>query len=192
MTSPPLRHHQERYADASSDHSIIGEGIAVGVIGGIVVALWYLLADALAGAPLRTPNILGQLLFTGRTPAPGALDLGAVVGYTVVHFLAFALLGIALTGLVHMAVRDIRLRMGVWFALVIAFLFLNGIAYMLTQQTGQRLAWWWGVGASLLATGAMGILLWQRHPGLGRSLRDVPLGDEALGSPRHPVGRPRL
>ena len=190
MTSAARHHHQPRYADLSADHSIISEGIGVGVLGGVVVALWYLLADALAGVPLRTPNVLGHLLFTGHTPARGALDLGAIAGYTVIHFIAFALLGIALTGLVHLTVRDIRLRMGLWFALVCAFLFLNGIAYMLTSQIGQRLAWGWGLGASLLATIAMGILLWRRHPGLGRSLHDYPLGEE-VGSPDHPAERPR-
>ena len=50
-------------------HSVIGEGTDVGLIGGIVVAVWFLVLDTLAGHPFQTPSLLGQMVLLGdRTP----------------------------------------------------------------------------------------------------------------------------
>ncbi len=43
-------------------HSAWGEGTDVGLIGGTVVAVFFLVLDLIAGVPLRTPSVLGELL----------------------------------------------------------------------------------------------------------------------------------
>ena len=63
-----------------------------------------------------------------------------VLGYTVVHFMIFVLMGMGLTLLVHMASRNIALRMGVWIGLVVAFGLFAGLTFMMGTATGDRLS----------------------------------------------------
>jgi ABC-type Mn2+/Zn2+ transport system permease subunit len=174
------------------EHSTFREGIVAGLLGGLIVAIWYLLFDAASGHPLQTPNTLGRIFLRGDVnPGLRALVPKAILGYTVLHFVLYALAGIALTLLIHLATRNIALRMGVWLGLVIAFCFFVGLAYMLTISTAQRLPVWSVLGGSVLGVGAMGAYLWRRHPQLGRSLDRAPLGSEVKAPPHPPErGRP--
>jgi len=109
-----------------------------------------------------------------------------VAGFTVLHLIAFALVGMALTLVVHLATRHLALRMGLWIGLVVAFCFLAGLAYMLTASTAERVPPWTVVLGSLLGVVTMGWYLWRRHPRLGS---DAPLGAE-VRTPRHAPGSP--
>jgi hypothetical protein len=169
------------------EHSTFREGIVTGLFGGLIVAIWYFLFDTASGHPLQTPNTLGRIFLRGDVnPGPRALVPQAILGYTVLHFVLYALMGMALTLLIHLATRNIALRMGVWLGLVIAFGLFVGLAYMLTTSTGQRLPAWSVLGGGLLGVGAMGAYLWRRHPQLGQSLRQVPLGSEVKAPPHPP------
>src|SRR5207249_12035799 len=66
---------------------VLREGVVAGLIGAAVVAVWFLAIDAIQGEPLRTPKLLGMALL--RQSAPTA----AVLSYTVVHGLAFVVVG---------------------------------------------------------------------------------------------------
>ena len=99
-----------------------------------------------------------------------------VLGFTVVHFIIFALVGMGLTLLVHLATRNIALRMGVWIGLVVAFGLYAGLTYMLGTATGERLSPWPVVTGSLLGVLGMAGYLWRRHPRLRRSFDQAPLG----------------
>jgi hypothetical protein len=172
-------------------HSTIREGILVGLAGAAAAALWYLLTDLLAGAPLRTPNTLGQVFIQADSnPAPQAIRAGAVAGYTVLHFLTFALIGVVVTWLVHLVIRERSLRMGLWLGLIIGFTWFALSTYLLTPATGYRTPWWSTVGAAAVGSLGVVLLLWRRHPQLRRSLDDAPLGDEdEIESPGAPPGR---
>jgi hypothetical protein len=172
----------------AQEHSTPREGLAAGLIGGIIVALWYLVYDTATGQPLQTPNTLGSIFFHGDVnPGPRALVPQAILGYTVLHFVFYILVGMVLTRLVHLATRNISLRMGVWLGLVSAFCFFVGLTFMLTTSTGQRLPLWSVVGGSFLGVGAMGTYLWRRHPQLRQSFDRAPLGSEGK-QPPHPSG----
>ena len=83
-------------------HSLIGEGTDVGLIGGLVVAAWFLMLDTIAGHPFQTPSLLGQMVIFGdRTPDPRQIAFGAILLYTAFHFIVFALVGMGLVALVH-------------------------------------------------------------------------------------------
>src|ERR1700730_5461308 len=74
---------------------IIADGVMAGVLGGAVIALWFLIFDAANGHPLQTPALLAAALLHGlRTPGaltrPGSALLAE---YRLVHFAVFALLG---------------------------------------------------------------------------------------------------
>ena len=58
--------------------------------------IWFLLYDMAAGVVFRTPALLGAAIFTGLRNA-SALEItpALVVGYTILHFLAFVTFGVA-------------------------------------------------------------------------------------------------
>lgn len=164
---------------AEREHSTVGEGVIVGLIGGLVVAVWYLVFDAAAGRPFWTMNVLGKILFRGDVnPGPRDLVSGVVAGYAVVHLILYAIIGVALTFVTHLAFRNPSLRMGLWFAFVIATLLTAGLTFMLTVSTADRLPAWESVGGGLIGVAAMAFYLMRRHPRLRSSLERVPLGDE--------------
>ena len=166
---------------SDSRHSIISEGIDVGIIGGLTVAVWFLLLDTIAGHPLQTPSLLGQVvLFGDATPETRRLVFGGIVLYTAFHFLAFGLLGIGLAALVHLGIRDPISR----YALLPVFLAFEvmfyGLLEILSERTQELFPFWAVVIANTLAAAAMGYFLWVRHPDLQRSIRETPLGDAPM------------
>ena len=93
-----------------------------------------------------------------------------------------------LTLLIHMASRNIALRMGVWIGLVVTFGLFSGLTYMMGMATGERLSPWSVVSGSLLGVLGMGGYLWRRHPRLSRSFDEAPLGSEVKPPPHPPTG----
>jgi hypothetical protein len=176
----------------SQEHSTIREGLATGLLGAVIVAAWYLLSDIISGRPFDTMNVLGRIFLQGDVnPGPRTIDPAAVAGFLVLHLLIFGLIGLALTKVTHLASANLSLRMGVWIGLVVAFLFLTGVVFALNVSTGNRLPLWEVIGGGVLGVAAMAWLLWRRHPRLGRSFDQVPLGDE-VRSPPHAPGGPRV
>lgn len=172
-------------------HSTIPEGVLTGVIGAIIMAVWFLIVDTAGGQPLHTPNVLGKIFLRGTlAPSAGQISAAAVVSYTVFHFLVFALVGIGLTLLVHQAERNTSLRMGVWLGFLIAFTLFAGYTYGLATAAGERFSPWSVISGSLLGVLGMAGYLWRRHPRLGRSFHEAPLGSE-VPPPPHPPERPR-
>lgn len=170
-----------------NDHSTVREGAVTGAIGALIVAVWYLIVDTAGGQPFHTPNVLGKIFFRGDlTPGVRQIVPHVVLGYTAVHFLTFVLMGMGLTLLVHLASRNISLRMGVWLGLVVAFALFAGLTYMLGAATGERLSPWSVISGSLLGVLGMGGYLWRRHPRLVRSFDEAPLGAEGKAPPHPP------
>jgi hypothetical protein len=175
---------------AHREHPTVREGLLTGLVGGVVVALWYLAVDLGRGQLLHTPSVLGQV-FVGADSTPTARVVPeAVAQYSLLHFGVFFVLGIMLVALAHMATRSPALRMGVWLGLVIGFLFFLGLLFGLYSATGQRLPWWTALGGSVLGIGSMAVLLWRRHPALRGTFDESPLGDE-VKTPLHPSERTR-
>ncbi|PYP49164.1 MAG: hypothetical protein DMD45_15450 [Gemmatimonadetes bacterium] len=98
-----------------SIHHLIADGVVGGVLAGLVVALWFLVVDSLAGRPFHTPAALAGAL-TRQPIGPPTFRL--VAAYTVVHFAVFALLGIAMAGAIAVLRTPPRLLFGVLFGLV--------------------------------------------------------------------------
>lgn len=168
------------------EHSVVREGLVAGLLGAVLVAAWYFGVDALAGRPFHTPNVLGRVFFQGEL-GPQAIAPGVVAGFTVIHLIVFALLGMGLTFLVHLASRNLALRMGLWIGLVIAFCFSTGLIYALSVAAGERFPLWTVIGGSLVAVAAMGWYLGRRHPRL--ATEEAPLGSE-VRPPPHAPGAP--
>jgi hypothetical protein len=163
---------------AERSHSIGAEGTDVGIIGGLAVAIWFLILDSIAGRPLLTPSLLGQVVLMGdSTPDTSNIVFVAILLYTAFHFVVFALLGMGLVALVHWGTENPVVR----YALLPVFLAFEVIFYglleVLSERTGELFPFWAVVTANTLAAFSMGLYLWIRHPAFRRSIQEVPLGD---------------
>ena len=165
---------------AERSHSIGTEGLDVGIIGGLAVAVWFLILDIIRGHPLQTPSLLGQVVLFGDSTPETSFVFGAFLLYTAFHFLMFALIGMGLVALVHWSVNNPIVR----YALLPLFLAFEVIFYglleMLSERTNELFPFWAVVVANTLAAVCMGLYLWRRHPALRRSIQETPLGAAPL------------
>jgi len=145
--------------------------MTVGLIGAAIVMLWFFIVDLAAGAPLRTPALLGAALFDGARVAVVSPTARLVVGYTAVHLVGFMAMGLGVAGLFALAEREKR---------VLALLFMLGcclavvflaMVYVLSQWLGQAMTPAIFLGGHVLGAGAMVGALACFH---GRLLRHMP------------------
>src|SRR5260370_24946652 len=75
---------------------IIIDGAIAGIIGAVVVALWFLISDTIRGHPLETPSLLAATLLHGlRMPEVRHGLIQLALEYSLIHFSAFIAFGIA-------------------------------------------------------------------------------------------------
>jgi hypothetical protein len=151
---------------------VLREGIAAGIVGAAVVALWFFAIDAIQGEMLRTPQLLGTALL--RQPTPGA----AVLAYTAVHGLAFILFGIVGALLIAGAERQPMLI----FALVILFtsfeIFFFGLVLIAASWILDEVAGWTIFVGNVLAAAAMLAYYFRRHRTLAGRLTGAWVDDD--------------
>jgi hypothetical protein len=143
---------------------VLGEGIVAGLIGAVVVAVWFLVIDSIRGEPLRTPIRLGSAFLSQPDP------LRALVLYTVFHGIAFALFGLLASIFLAGAEREPMLV----FALVILFTAFEVFFFAaLVVGAGwllDEIAAWTIFVANVFATTAMLAYFFRRHRGLAQRL----------------------
>lgn len=145
---------------------IVQDGFVTGVIGGTIVAVFFLVVDAIAGHPLMTPTLLGSVLLLGKSAADvTAVQAPVVVSYTAVHMLAFIGAGIAAAW----AVREFEERPHLGVLLIFLFLFFEvgflGMAFAFAPDIVRSLGGWLIGIANLLSAAGMALyLLVIRHP----------------------------
>ena len=157
-------------------HHILMEGAVSGLIGAAVVAAWFLIIDAVSGQPFFTPSALGSALFFGVTDLDaGALHMGAVLGYSAVHLVAFGVMGLVASAMLTQAEEVPPLLLGA-VLLFVAFeaVFMGFIALRAEFLLGP-LAWTSVAFANVLAAGGMGYYLWRKHPKLRAAFAANPL-----------------
>jgi hypothetical protein len=152
-------------------HDLLVEGLTLGLIGALSVAVWFLMLDVLRGSPFATPAALGSLFVFGATDPGGVqLSLGVVAAYTAVHFIAFGAFGLALAW----SVRKVERLPSLWLLWVLAFVVLEGLFLGVTLVLGEwvlRAVSWWAIGlGNVIALSAMGWRAWTTHPELSRHL----------------------
>jgi hypothetical protein len=164
---------------APAQSRVVREGVTAGIIGALVIAVWFIGIDALRGDLLGTPVTLGtslMSLFLGAGDPPSRA--GAFLGYTAFHFVAFIVVGIIAAWVVNASERAPSALIGFGLLFVVFEIGWLGFTTMLAQGSYGALSWLQVFIANLLAAGAMGVYLWRRHPGLAkrfdRSLSGVP------------------
>jgi hypothetical protein len=83
-----------------------GAGWSSGFLGAFVIALFFFVVDWIEGRMLYTPAALGSALFLGeRLPPDARPPLELVAGYTGIHFLVFAGIGLITSALLSQPPR---------------------------------------------------------------------------------------
>ena len=153
------------------DRSVLREGIVAGLIGAAVVAIWFFVFDLARGKPFITPTLLGSMVFFGvKTPVGLDPMPGPIIGYTILHGLAFIAFGIVAATMMAMSEREPAL----FIAFVILFacfeVFFFGLLSVLGRAAQAALVWWSVLIGNLLATVAMLWYFFRAHGGLPRLL----------------------
>ncbi|HVN90130.1 MAG TPA: hypothetical protein VMT61_09985 [Candidatus Binataceae bacterium] len=145
--------------------TVVREGVVAGLIGGVIVAGWFLIADFASGKPFHTPAILGTLLFNGLRQT-GTIEptLALVLGYSVLHFFAFVMFGVAASITMAASEREPLVALGVlvlflWFELCFA-----GFVTLLDQRALEEIGWWNIIGGNVLALAAIFTFYEIGHP----------------------------
>lgn len=157
----------ESYAREVNSRSILREGIITGLLGGVAVALWFVVVDVLRGRPFFTPAALGSTLFRGARSAAD-VDVGAamVLAYTVVHFAAFFAIGILAAAFVMRSRDEPRLVLGLALVFVTLETAALGMFALLAAWLLGDLQIWTILVANAIAAAAMGFYLWRHNPEL--------------------------
>ena len=152
-------------------HGLVREGVIAGLLGAAGVAIWFLIVDTLGGRPFYTPAMLGSALLSvfGKPGTEGMMTY--VIVYTLFHGAAFIAVGMVLAFFVHEAEREPE----VLAALIILFILFELGFYIATALLAEstqfgRLAWYQVAIGNTIATLAMGIYMWRRHPKLRTEL----------------------
>jgi hypothetical protein len=150
---------------------VVREGIITGLIGAAVVSGWFFLFDLLRGRPFFTPGALGSALFLGSSTVQSvSVSPGTVIGYTVMHVIAFAVTGFLAAAIVTAADETPSLILGaVMFFAAFEALFM-GLLAMVAEFLLGALAWWTIAVGNVLAAVVMGWYLWMHHPKLRAAL----------------------
>jgi hypothetical protein len=147
--------------------SVLRRGLVAGVVGAAIVALWFLLLDAVRGKPLFTPALLGAAVFHGVSrPEEVLIAAGPVIGYTVLHVLGFVAFGIVAAGLLVASEREPAM----FIAFVLLFAAFEVFFFAALGAFGRSLlgalVWWAIFSGNLLASVGMLWLLLRAHPRL--------------------------
>src|SRR5918999_3294096 len=149
------------------EYRLVARGLATGLIGAGVVAVWFLVLDTARGQPFFTPAALGAALLLGATSqADVSVTLPIVTAYTVLHLAAFAGIGIA----VEWAAERVERAPAVLRAATLAFVLLEalfiGVVGALSQWVLGALGYWAVAVGNVLALAAMSMWMLATHPRL--------------------------
>jgi len=158
-----------------AEQSIWKRGLMAGLIGAVTVAVWFLIIDVITGRPLFTPATLGSAIFLGVEDLD-QVEVTAVVvaGYTLIHFVAFILLGLLVLAIAQRARKSPPLVLGALLVFVVLQALFIGLLAIAAQFLLGALAWWSIAIGNLLAGLAMGYFIWQKDPALREAVRKEP------------------
>jgi hypothetical protein len=134
-------------------------------LGATVLALWFLIIDASLGQPFHTPSLLAHSLFgvEGLESSPGAIVL-----YTVVHYLAFVVVGLLVTRLFQAVSWGPNTLLGVVLGFVLVDLAFYASIYVTGVDVVQELGWVEVLAGNMMA--GLKIMGYLRLTGTVRSL----------------------
>ena len=149
----------------TANNRVLREGVSVGLIGAMAIAVWFGILDAVQGHVFATPIMLGNslasIVLKGAVPSPA----GAFLGYTVCHFVLLVIIGYGFSLVVNGAERVPSAFIGFGMLFVAFEVGWLGWTMVLAQGFGS-LTWLQVFLANLIASLAMGTYMWRQHPTL--------------------------
>jgi hypothetical protein len=156
---------------ARRETSVLREGVVAGCIGAAVVAVWFLVFDIARGKPLLTPALLGALVFQGvNNPTGLEISAGPILGYTVLHGLAFIAFGVVAASLMAASEREPALLIAVVILFACFEVFFLALQGALGQSIVGALVLWSVMIGNFVAAVAMLWYFLSRHRTLPRLL----------------------
>lgn len=153
-------------AAVNTPRPLVREGAIAGIIGAVVIAVWFFFVDLIAGQLLFTPTTLGRGMLSILGPVPAGQSVALLVMlYSVFHVAAFIVLGLVAAMIVNVANREPSVLLG--FVVLFAAIEVGFYAFVgLLQQATPlgSLAWYNVMIGNLLAAAAMGTYLLRAHP----------------------------
>jgi len=159
-----------------------------------VVAVWFMGCDLASGNSFHTPAILGAMVFRNANVSDGIqATLPLVLGYSILHFFAFAMFGVALAILLAASEREPFMLLGALLLLLVFEVFFAGFVSLIDQSALEAVGWWKIVAGNILALLAMAAYFIRGHRGLGIKLveRWATLDDERAEMGREPPAPPK-
>ncbi len=158
---------------ADVPHPLLKDGVIAGLIGALVIAVWFGILDVIAGHPFFTPATLGRALlsfFGDVTPDQGTVSF--VLVYTVFHFSAFMVVGLIASLIVHLARHEPSILLGFAILFAATEIGIYGLVALLGEWSPlARGAWLQIMVGNILAALAMGIYFWRTHGEIEHELR---------------------
>ena len=128
--------------------AVVVHGVTGGLLAGLVVALWFLVADTLAGHSFRTPTLLAGVVLNREFTEVG---FRLVAVYTVLHFGVFAILGVGMAWVSAAFAAPPRLLLSLMFGVLLQEVtFYVGLLVLHAPHLGV-IAWPHVVGANIAA-----------------------------------------
>ena len=161
-------------------HRTLREGVIAGALGATAVAVWFAILDLVGGRPFYTPLMLGSSMATFFGAEGTGHPIPLVLGYTLVHYALFILVGLIVSAVVNSAESEPSLLIGFAILFVAFEVAWYGWAAILSRSTRfGNLAWYAVMIGNLIAAGAMGVYLWRAHPTLASRFSASLAGKEA-------------
>jgi hypothetical protein len=156
---------------AQAQRSVLREGIVAGLLGAATVAVWYLIFDTARGKPFMTPGLLGGAVFYGLSdPRSLLISPGPILGYTILHGLAFIAFGVVAASFIQLSDREPKLFIAVVILFACFEMFFLGVVGALGQSMVGALVWWAILIGNLLAATVMLWYFYLGHRALPRTL----------------------
>jgi hypothetical protein len=151
------------------------QGLMVGLIGAVTVAVWFFILDMVRGRPFFTPAALGSTVFLGvRDLDSVQVTVGIILGYSAVHLAAFILLGTLVVVIARRARTTPPLILGALLVFVTFQALFMGVLAIAAEHLLGALAWWGVAIGNLLAAVTMGYYVWEKDPALKQALEQEP------------------
>jgi hypothetical protein len=109
---------------------IVPRGVVAGLVGAAVMAAWFLAVDLARGVPFGTPAFVAGALLGGD----GEVAAAPVALYTLIHFLAFMVVGTLLSAML----RWVPVNAPVLLGAVAGFLLFDAVFYGSILATGAN------------------------------------------------------
>jgi hypothetical protein len=162
------------------DAALRREGIVAGILGAVVVAVFYLVVDLVHGRPLMTPSVLGEAFVLHVPVSLTQPNTAAVIAYSALHLIAFIAFGLLLTALIRTSEHSVIARDAAIQLLVAFLVFFYGILTVGSEVVRGMFSFLGVLAANALAGAVMIWWLLYRHPELRAAFRRTPLDTDDL------------